>query len=136
MPATGYPSYTNATIAITTGGSYLGDGINGWSGGATYSFTVRERRLTLNRPKEETTDANYASGVGGPVFVHCEFVGYFKTGTIPPSSVTQQFVYVTAAIGQTFSGVLLVTTFEQTGVIGQSLGYRLIGDSDGTFTMS
>jgi hypothetical protein len=134
MPSTGYPSYTNSTITLTTGGSYSGDGTNGYVGGTPYSFTVRRREITQKRAREDTTDTGLIDATNGPIGIHFAVEGYFKTGTIPPNSVLGAYVLVAATVGFTVAAVILVETFRATGVIGTALNYLLEGDSVGTGT--
>ena len=134
MPSKGYPSYTNSTIALVTGITYTGDGINGVAGGTTYAFTVKGRRTPLQRPEEDTTDTGYKSQVGGPVAFMVELEGFFKTGTIPPVLITNEFVYVSVTIGFTLLAVVMVKAFEPSGTIGTALNYKFSGITDGTFS--
>ena len=136
MPSTGYPSYTNATISITYGGTYTGDGINGYSGGTVASFTVRKRELTQKRVREDTTDSSVIDAVGGPIGVHVSIEGYFKTGTIPPADIMGQYIKVAITVGFTLTAVILVETFRSTGVVNNALNYLLEGDSVGTGTFA
>lgn len=138
--ARGMSSYTNSTITITTGGAYTGDGINGWTGGTAYAFAVKGRRTPLNRPREDTTDTGYGSGVGGPLTFRVELEGFFKSNTgatpvtIPPLTITNEFVHVAITIGFLLTAVVMVETFEPSGVIGTALSYRFVGVTDGTNT--
>jgi hypothetical protein len=136
MPSKGFPSYTNSTITLTTGGSYTGDGINGWSGGSANAFTVKGRRTPFQRPEEDTTDTGNADAVGGPIMFRVDLEGFFKTGTIPPVLIVQEFVRVNVQVGFTLDAVVLVTLFEPDGTIGTALKYRFSGRTVGTFSYS
>lgn len=138
--ARGYSSYVNAQVTFKTGGTYTGDGVNGWAAGTSYTIAGKGRRKRLSRPKEDTTDSGYQSQVGGPVGYHVEFEGFFKSSTgtgaptIPPHTLTDEFIHIAVTIGFLLTAVIMVSEFEEVGVIGTALNFKLAGDTDGTFT--
>ena len=133
MPVKGYPGYTNSIITITTGGVYLGDGINGWAGGTSYVFAVTDREIDLERKRENTTDSGYQEGVGSSPGKNVRFKGFFK-GAVPPSTLQNEFVLVAATVSFPFVGVVMVERFKQIGIVGNALQWELSGMTDGTFS--
>lgn len=136
MPATDIKaeaSYVNSDIALVTGGTYLGDGLNGWAGGTTYVFNVVERNPELDRPRGDATDGPYKEGRGQSVSIKLRLKGYFKGSLIPPSTIQNEFVRIQATTIFNFDGVIMVERFAPSGVIGQNVIWELTGETDGTF---
>jgi len=134
VPVKGVPGYTNAIIAITIGGQYLGDGINGWSGGTTYEFAVASRNPELERPDHDTTDGPFAETVPGPIKGNWDLKGWFKGENIPPPGIENTYILIQAITVFQFNGVILVTRFREIGDLGGAIGWQLTGRTDGTFT--
>lgn len=130
--AKGQAGYVNSLIQITTGGAYTGDGINGWAGGNVFAFRVAERHVEVDRPEQTTTDGPYDEAVGGPVKANVRLRGYFK-GTIPDSTMQDEFILVEATTAFSFIGVVLVTKFRNVGVVDQAVQFEIEGRTDGTF---
>jgi len=135
-PVKGRPGYTNSTITITTTpASYAGDGVNGWAGGTDYSFNVAEREIELVRARQDTTDGPFLEGVGAPVGKRIRLKGYFKGTLIPPISIENEFIKITARVVLEIIAVIMVERFRETGVVnGGAIEWEVEGTTDGTFT--
>jgi len=130
----GRPGYADSTITITTGlVNYNGGGILGNTVGTDYQFAVATRNKTLERDRNDTTDSYYKEAVGGTVGKRIRIEGYFK-GDIPPASIQQEYVKITASVVFDFVGVVLVERFEEVGQVGEAVKYVLEGMTDGAFT--
>lgn len=140
--AKGRPGYTYANVSLKTNFLYSGGGVAGMgalgSGGSgtTFdgTFAVRERNKELIRPRQDTTDSAYQTGVGGPIGLRIKLMGYFKGQNLPDSSFQNEFIYVNAQVCLGFIGIILVERFVEVGVIDNAIHYELEGTTDGPFT--
>lgn len=132
--AKGRSGYTNSTIEFAVLSAYAGGGVAGATLRQTFLFAVRERNKELVRPRQDTTDSPYGTGVGGPVVEKVKFMGYFKGEGIPDASWQEEFIYVNALVCLDFEGIILVERFAEVGVIDGAIHYEIEGTTDSIFT--
>lgn len=131
----GRSGYIYSTVTVVSNFTYTGDGINGVGVGTgqTFIFAVRERDKELVRPRQDTTDGPYGTGVSGPISHRIKLVGYFKGQNLPHSSFQNAYLYIDAKVCLDFIGVILVESFHEVGVIDGALHFEISGTSDGTY---
>ena len=130
----GRSGYIYSDILVSVPLGYTGGGVAGIVGGTTpYTLAVRERNKKMIRPRQDTTDGPYSTGVGGPIAMQVKFVGYFKGEFSPPSSFQNEYLYIEASVCLGFIGVILVEDFTEVGVIDGALHFEISGTSDGPF---
>jgi hypothetical protein len=136
----GIPSYTGSTITISVGGTYIGGGISGWSGGANITITPTERSYEIIRKWVEATCDQYQQGYSGPIGVDLSFEGHWRNNGDPPTNfLTDEMIYVsTFGIGsRNLAGVFFAERFQARGSISQGTSkYTLKGKSDGAVSIS
>lgn len=133
--AKGRSGYTFSTVLLRPITVYQGGGVVGIQDvGQTFIFAVRERHKELRRPRQDTTDSAFMTGVGGPIGENIRIMGYFKGEGIPDDTWQGEFLYVEAQVCLGFVGVILVERFTEVGVIDGAINYEIEGMSDSIFT--
>lgn len=134
--ARGESGYVRAEVAVTIGGTYVGEGISTYAGGQTYLFSAKLRETDWQQPRQDTTDTGRRTGVGGPQSRKINLTMYYKGAAYPPDFSQYEVAVFAIAFGGgvTRTQVVLLESFKQTGDIDRALEYTVSGESDGDFS--
>lgn len=129
--------YTGANVTITTGGTYTGGGVSGYSGGSAFVLCLSERSYEILRKWVDTICDQYQQGLGITLGANIQLDGYYRDNGEPPSTITDEVIKISLLIGnRTLSAAIGVESFKGVGKAGGESAYTLKGRTDGTFTLT